>query len=123
MMVPVSQIRAGSLLKYSTGCIIAWMRCQNSDASRYFASREGLCPELGEVEKCHDGFFQRPARRQSLAAAKLRSGLGRSGWALVALAALAGCHQQTAPGDPFLPFMRSRVPPPGTAVPPGGATG
>ena len=34
------------------------------------------------------------------------------------LAALAGCQsQQTNPGDPFLPFMRTRVPPPGTNVP------
>ncbi|HEY1785876.1 MAG TPA: hypothetical protein VGG30_10020 [Pirellulales bacterium] len=34
------------------------------------------------------------------------------------LAALAGCQsQQTNPGDPFLPFMRTRVPPPGTNLP------
>jgi hypothetical protein len=34
------------------------------------------------------------------------------------LAVLAGCQsQQTNPGDPFLPFMRTRVPPPGTNVP------
>ncbi len=39
--------------------------------------------------------------------------------ALVALFAVAGCRQQTAPGDPFLPFMKSRVPPPGTTVPAG----
>jgi hypothetical protein len=33
-------------------------------------------------------------------------------------AALSGCQsQQTNPGDPFLPFMRTRVPPPGTAAP------
>ena len=42
------------------------MRCQNNDASRYFASREGLCPELGEVEKCHEGIFQRAARAEQL---------------------------------------------------------
>ncbi len=42
-------------------------------------------------------------------------------WTLALLLALAGCHQQTAPGDPFLPFMRSRVPPPGTNLPPGTA--
>jgi hypothetical protein len=34
------------------------------------------------------------------------------------IAALAGCQsQQTNSGDPFLPFMRTRVPPPGTNVP------
>lgn len=31
---------------------------QNSDLSRYFASRQQLGCELGEVEKCHDGVFQ-----------------------------------------------------------------
>ncbi len=45
-------------LKNSAGCVIAWMRCQNSDVSRYFASRAELCFALGEVEKCHDGIFQ-----------------------------------------------------------------
>jgi hypothetical protein len=37
---------------------------QNDDVSRYFASREQLCCELGEVEKCHDGIFQQAVRRQ-----------------------------------------------------------
>src|SRR5581483_6210294 len=35
------------------------MRCQNSNVGRYFASRVELCSALGEVEKCHDGIFQR----------------------------------------------------------------
>jgi hypothetical protein len=58
-----------SLLIYSTSCVVAWMRCQNNDASRRFASREGLCPELGEVEKCHDGIFQRTTRPRPTAQA------------------------------------------------------
>ncbi|HTU27374.1 MAG TPA: hypothetical protein VMF30_18335 [Pirellulales bacterium] len=38
--------------------------------------------------------------------------------ALALLAAACGCQsQQTSAGDPFLPFMRTRVPPPGTNVP------
>ncbi|HEX4143561.1 MAG TPA: hypothetical protein VHY91_08515 [Pirellulales bacterium] len=38
--------------------------------------------------------------------------------AVALVAALAGCQsQQTNSGDPFLPFMRTRVPPPGTNVP------
>jgi len=53
---------SNSPLKYSTGCVIAGMRCQNNDANRYFASREGLCPELGKVEECHEGIFQRTAK-------------------------------------------------------------
>jgi len=31
----------------------------NSDTSRYLASRAELSSALGEVEKCHDGIFQR----------------------------------------------------------------
>ncbi|TWT30647.1 hypothetical protein Enr8_41680 [Blastopirellula retiformator] len=50
-----------SPLIFSTGCVIARMRSQNSDVSRYFASREELCSESGEVEKCHDGIFQQAA--------------------------------------------------------------
>jgi hypothetical protein len=46
-----------SPLKNSMGCVIAWMRCQNSDASRYSASRAEFSSALGEVEKCHDGHF------------------------------------------------------------------
>ncbi|TWT33170.1 hypothetical protein Enr8_29950 [Blastopirellula retiformator] len=38
------------------------MRSQNSDVSRYFASREELCSEPGEVEKCHEGIFQQTAK-------------------------------------------------------------
>ncbi len=57
--LPQEPPRDNSLLKNSTGCVIAGMRCQNSDPSCYFASREGLCPELGEVGKCHEGIFQR----------------------------------------------------------------
>ena len=53
--------RASSLLKNSTGCAIAWMRSQNNDASRYFASRAELRSALGEVEKCQEGIFQRAA--------------------------------------------------------------
>ena len=41
-----------------------------------------------------------------------RAALGFS----LAPVSLAGCRQPTAPGDPFLPFMRSRVPPPGTTA-------
>ncbi|TWT32576.1 hypothetical protein [Blastopirellula retiformator] len=37
------------------------MRSQNSDVSRYFASREELRSEPGEVGKCHDGIFQQAA--------------------------------------------------------------
>ena len=44
------------------------MRCQNNDASRYIASREGLCPELGEVEKCHEGIFLAGCQRTPSAA-------------------------------------------------------
>ncbi|TWT38422.1 hypothetical protein Enr8_01140 [Blastopirellula retiformator] len=51
-----------SPLIFSTGCWIAGMRSQNSDVSRYFASREELCSEPGEVEKCHDGIFQQAAK-------------------------------------------------------------
>ena len=50
-------------MKYSTGSVIAGMRCQNSDVSRCFASRAELCSALGEVEIGHDGIFQRAARR------------------------------------------------------------
>jgi hypothetical protein len=57
-----AMIRPNSPLKNSTGCVIAWMRCQNSDASRYFASRAELGSALGEVEKCHDGNFQQAAK-------------------------------------------------------------
>jgi len=37
------------------------MRSQNSDLSRYFASREQLGCELGEREECHDGILPRTA--------------------------------------------------------------
>jgi hypothetical protein len=33
------------------------MRSQNSDVSRYLASRDELCSALGKVEKFHDGIF------------------------------------------------------------------
>src|SRR4051812_3162187 len=56
------QPAANRLLKNSTACVIAWMRSQNSDGSRYFASRAELSSALGEVEKCHDGIFQQAAR-------------------------------------------------------------
>ncbi|TWT29817.1 hypothetical protein Enr8_44720 [Blastopirellula retiformator] len=49
------------------------MRSQNSDVSRYFASREELCSEPGEVGKCHDGIFQQAVRAVFLH-------LYRSGW-------------------------------------------
>ncbi|TWT34960.1 hypothetical protein Enr8_23760 [Blastopirellula retiformator] len=52
-----------SPLIFSTGCWIAGMRSQNSDVSRYFASREELCSEPGEVGKCHDGIFQQAVSR------------------------------------------------------------
>ncbi|MCC7476610.1 MAG: isoaspartyl peptidase/L-asparaginase [Pirellulales bacterium] len=45
-------------LKKSTGGVMAWMPCQNSDLSRCLASREELGSELGEVEKRLDGVFQ-----------------------------------------------------------------
>jgi hypothetical protein len=51
-----------SLLKHSTGCVIARMRSQNTDPSRYFASRAELRSAPGEVEKCQEGVFQRTAR-------------------------------------------------------------
>jgi hypothetical protein len=39
---------------------------------------------------------------------------------LIVLATLTGCRgQQTSASDPFLPFMKTRVPPPGTTIPPG----
>jgi hypothetical protein len=44
-------------LIYSTDCDITGMGWQNSDVSRYFASRAGLCSALGEVEKCQEGHF------------------------------------------------------------------
>ena len=69
----------GSLLKNSTGCVIARMRCQDSVASHYFASRAEQSSALGEVEKCHRGIFQRAARPWTAAAA------------LVLVASLAGC--------------------------------
>jgi hypothetical protein len=53
---------ASSPLKNSMGCLIVWMRCQNSDASRCFASRAEFSSALGEVEKCHDGIFQQAAK-------------------------------------------------------------
>jgi hypothetical protein len=34
------------------------MRCQNSAASRYFASRAEIGSAFGEIEKCHAGSFQ-----------------------------------------------------------------
>src|SRR5262245_295716 len=40
---------ASSLLKKSTGCVIAGRQSQNRDVSRDFASREQLGCELGEV--------------------------------------------------------------------------
>jgi hypothetical protein len=49
------------------------MRCQNSDASRYFASRPELSSALGEVGKCHDGIFQQAAKGR-LAVTLLLSG-------------------------------------------------
>src|SRR5262245_50818895 len=50
-----------SLLKKSTGCVVAWMRCQNGDQNRHFASRAKLALHLARVEKCR--IFQRAARR------------------------------------------------------------
>ena len=47
---------------FFNGCDIAWKRCQNDDVSRYFASREELCSELGDIEKRHDGVFHQAAR-------------------------------------------------------------
>jgi hypothetical protein len=38
------------------------MRSQNSDASRYFASREQLCCELGEGEEFEDEILFQSAR-------------------------------------------------------------
>ena len=64
--------------------------------------------------------LKRVATASGARALALRSHLGRSWWMLLSIAALAGCHQQSTAGDPFLPFYRSRVPPPGTSVPPGG---
>jgi len=32
------------------------------NASRYFASRAGLCSAFGEVEECHDGILQQAAK-------------------------------------------------------------
>lgn len=56
----LGQARAAcSWLKNSIGCAVARMRSRNSDASRYFASRAELCSALGEVEKCHEGIFQK----------------------------------------------------------------
>ena len=56
----------------------------------------------------------------SIAAARARmAGAVRGIGIFLALVSLAGCRQPTAPGDPFLPFMRSRVPPPGTTAAPG----
>ena len=54
--------RNSSPLKKSAGCYVAWMRRQNRDPSRGFASREELCSELGEVEKRYDGVFQQADR-------------------------------------------------------------
>jgi hypothetical protein len=51
-------VAASSLLKNSTGYVIARMRSQNNDPSRSFASRAELRSALGEVEKCQDGIFQ-----------------------------------------------------------------
>lgn len=48
-----------SLLKYSTGCVIARIGSQHSGATRYFASRAEFSSALGEVEECHYGIFQR----------------------------------------------------------------
>ncbi|TWT29283.1 hypothetical protein Enr8_50840 [Blastopirellula retiformator] len=65
---------ANSPLIFSTDCVIARMRSQNNDVSRYFASREELCSEPGEVGKCHDGIFQQAvndARRVRLFAISL----------------------------------------------------
>ena len=45
--------------KYSQGSVDRMMRSQNSDFSRYFASREQLGCELGEREECHDGILPR----------------------------------------------------------------
>src|SRR4051794_6685716 len=53
---------ASRLLKNSTACVIARMRSQNSDGSRYFAGRAELSSALGEVEKCHEGIFQQAAK-------------------------------------------------------------
>src|SRR5476651_2245057 len=41
------------------------MRSQNSDVSRYFASREQLGCKLGEGEECHDGILPRTVRRSA----------------------------------------------------------
>ncbi|TWT38325.1 hypothetical protein Enr8_00170 [Blastopirellula retiformator] len=40
------------------------MLSQNSDVSRYFASREELRSEPGEVGKCHEGIFQQAAKEE-----------------------------------------------------------
>ncbi|TWT30944.1 hypothetical protein Enr8_44700 [Blastopirellula retiformator] len=52
------RLALSSPLIFSTDCVIARMRSRNNDVSRYFASREELCSEPGEVGRCHDGIFQ-----------------------------------------------------------------
>ena len=43
---------------FSTGCVVAGVRRQNSNESGCFASRPELCSGLGEIEKRHDGVFR-----------------------------------------------------------------
>ncbi len=61
----------------------------------------------------------RPIESSIAAARAMTAGAVRGIGIFLALVSLAGCRQPTAPGDPFLPFMRSRVPPPGTTAAPG----
>ncbi len=58
-------------LKYSPGCMLAWMQSQNNDVRRYFESRAKLGSALGEVGIGHDSLFQRVARFQPVARAPL----------------------------------------------------
>jgi hypothetical protein len=53
------EVDVNSMLKNSTGCAIARMRCQNDDENRHFASR---APHLARVEKCHDGALSKTSR-------------------------------------------------------------
>ena len=62
--IQLSRALASSSGKYSQGSVDRMMRSQNSDLSRYFASREQLGCELGEREECHDGILPRTASDQ-----------------------------------------------------------
>ncbi|TWT39770.1 YfhO family protein [Blastopirellula retiformator] len=83
-----------SPLIFSTDCVIARMRSQNNDVSRYLASREELCSEPGEVGKCHDGIFQQAAKKSAaplLALSLAMMILGGDPQAAFHLALVAGC--------------------------------